>query len=242
MQGTRTVQAQQPLMVWRCIAFVTCESICRIYRIHMIHIIISGGFRQYRGRADRRFRYVAVDNGTGRQYLAQTVQIGQLVAIYQHVVGRHAHRQQSAAHGEKRGLQDIQRIDFGMVRPADAEANGLAFDFDAQASTLFRGQRLGIRDALDAPPRPQNDGSRHHRSGQRSAACFVDSGDSPHAGAIAEGRSCSSSRMACAAKVPAPRRSSAWMREKSRSKALRRSVSSSHIKSSAPIDSGTIWS
>ncbi len=169
-------------MVGSRIALVTCETICGIYCIHLIHITISRRLRQNRGGADGGLGHIAVDDGTRRQHLTQSVQIGKPVAIHQHVIRRQRHGQQRAAHGQKCRLQNIQRVDFGLVRPADTEAQRFAPDLDAEPRALLGAQGFRIGDAFDGSARPQNDGRRHHRSRERSAARLIDAGNAPHGG------------------------------------------------------------
>src|SRR5271169_4860777 len=106
MQRTGAMKYKPPLVILGRIAFVTCERILRIDRIHMIHITIPGRFRQNGGGADGRLCGVAADDGTRRQALPQPVYIGQLVAVDQQMIGDQAHRQQRAPHRKQRGLQN----------------------------------------------------------------------------------------------------------------------------------------
>ncbi len=138
MQRTGPVQLKQPLVIGRRIAFVTCERICRIDCIHMIHITISGRLCQNGGGADGRLGDVAVDDGTRRHALAQTCRYSAADCRRRAHDPASGHRQQCAAHGEKCRLQNIQRVDFDVVRPADAETQRVAPDDRGSSARALR--------------------------------------------------------------------------------------------------------
>ena len=62
MQGTGAMLGQAPLMVGGAIALVIRETVFGIYRMHLIHIPISGCLRQNGCGADGRLRGIAADD------------------------------------------------------------------------------------------------------------------------------------------------------------------------------------
>ncbi len=207
MQGTGSMLRQQPPMVLGGISLVVRETIFRIYRMHLIHIMISSGLGENGGRADGRMPGIAADDGARRQRLAEAAQLRHAVAVDQHMIRRPGHRQNRAVHGKKRSLQNVQRVDLGLVRPADAETQCFAADDEAQAFSFLGVQLLRVGDSRNRPSWPQNHRSGNHRTGEGPAAGLIDAGDVPHVGPAPARRSPSSARMACAARLPAPRRS-----------------------------------
>ena len=101
----------------------------------------------------------------------------QAVAVHQHEFGRQAQAGYRALHGQKRGLQDVDLVNFLGAGLRNRTAQGLGQDFVEQALTLARTQRLGIGQARNRFARIQNDGSRHDRPHQRPATRLVHTGD-----------------------------------------------------------------
>ena len=83
-----------------------------------------------------------------------------------------------------------------------------AFDARDTVNAATKGE---VRDAVDTAARTQNHRRSDHGPRQRSASGLVDAGHSPpHADSARAGtRDFNSATMACAARVPAPRRKSA---------------------------------
>ena len=94
------------------------------------------------------------------------------------MIGRQGHGQQRAAHGQKCRLQDIERVDLGLVRPADAETERVAPNLDAQGACAPPALRI-FESAMpgDGPAGPQNHRGGDHGPRQRPASRLVDAGD-----------------------------------------------------------------
>ncbi len=187
------------------VALVTCESVLRIYRIHLIHILISRVLRQDRRGADRRLRGIPADDRARAQGQPKALEPRQTVAVDEQPLRAQAHGQHRAAHREKGGVQDVERVDFGRVRPADAEAKSAPAYRRAQARPGLGTQHLRIRDAGDGAARTQNHRRGHHRPRQRSAPRLIDAGDSRSHGTGAGRLRCTSPMIACAARALASR-------------------------------------
>ena len=120
------------------IALVARERILRIQRVHLMHVLVTHRLRQNRGRADRRLGRVAADDGAGRDGRAQPRKPRQAVAVDDELVRAAVHGKHRAAHGEEGRMQDVERVDFRRLRPADPEAKRAAANLDGQVRAGFR--------------------------------------------------------------------------------------------------------
>jgi len=82
------------------------------------------------------------------------------------------------AHGEVCGVIDVEPLDLGDGRRADAPRDDTLLDLTDEGFPLLRGQGLGIANAGDlVAVGPDEHRGRHHRCAERSHAHFVDSDD-----------------------------------------------------------------
>ena len=135
--------------------------------------------------------------------------------------GAHGSASSRPAHREQRRLQDVQRVDLGGVRPADAPGEAARADLAAPVPRAPPGrEHLRVGEARDRVARVEDDGRGDDRPGQRSAPRFVDAGAST---GLCAGRSCPA-RLVRFIGAPRPLRPVRESRRPRAALALRRSV------------------
>jgi hypothetical protein len=77
---------------------------------------------QNRRGADRALRGIAAHDRARRQAPSQAAELGRRLPSTSSDRA-HVQREHGAAHGQKSRLQDVERVDFRRIRPADAEAS-----------------------------------------------------------------------------------------------------------------------
>jgi hypothetical protein len=100
------------------------------------------------------------------------------VAVHDDVIGRQLQPADGAAHGEHRGVVDVEAVDLAHARGADGHGEGALGDARRQLLALVGGELLGVVDAADGA----GVGSHDHRTsddGAREGAPsdFIHSGD-----------------------------------------------------------------
>ena len=124
---------------------------------------------QYRCRRDRRHQCIALDHG-----LSQDIEDRQTIAIDQYLGRPQAQPIDRTLHGQHRGLQDIEAVDFLDAGLRNRTTQRLGADFIEQALPASGGELLGVRQASDGIHLVENDRCSHHGPGQRPTACLID--------------------------------------------------------------------
>ena len=78
-----------------------------------------------------------------------------------------------AMHGQDRCPQDVHLVDLLRCRHPDSPRHGLTFDDHSQTFTGALRELLAVIQLLVLKVRRQHNGSRKHRPGQTSTACFI---------------------------------------------------------------------
>ncbi len=115
--------------------------------------------------------------GFGGAAEIQVVDARQRVAVHLDVRRAHGQAQQRPAHGQHRGLEDVDVVDLVAIGPADGPGDGALADFRSEDVALFGSELLRVGEAADRPVGIEDDGRRHDGARERSAARLVDAGD-----------------------------------------------------------------
>ncbi len=144
--------------------------------MYMIHISITHSLRQYRRRADAGFTGIAAHDGASG-VRAETGKVRQAIAVHQKIGAADREGKNGPAHGQKRCLQNVQRIDFRRIGPAHSVRHAAASDLNRQSEAGARIQGLGITNAANPVSARQDDGGRDHRARQRASPRFIQAGN-----------------------------------------------------------------
>ena len=138
--------------------------------------VVTGDFRQNGGGGNRKTSCVAMDQGGLRQrHFDRDGVDKQTVAGWRQPF-------HGAPHGEPRGLQDIQTVDFENIGSGDRPGSGALTDARRQGLAAIRLQRLAIVQAANWVLRIEHNGGGENRSEQRSPAGFIHAGDGAKSG------------------------------------------------------------
>ena len=107
----------------------------------------------------------------------QSVEARQSIAVHEQPLRAWVHREHRASHRQKSRMQNVERIDLGRIRPANAERQCAAPNLPAQTRRARRAQHLGIRQTGDGPAAAQNDRGGDHRARQGSPPRLIDTRD-----------------------------------------------------------------
>ena len=118
------------------------------------------------------YQRIAFDNGLGGH-----VQHGQPVAVHQNHLWLEPQAHHGAAHGQQRGLKDVQAVDLLDAGFSDAAAQRPCADLVKQGLAPRGGELFGVGQAGNGMEVIQDDRSRHHGPGQRATASLVHPGD-----------------------------------------------------------------
>ena len=100
-----------------------------------------------------------------------------VAAVDQYVARLRSEGRHGAAHGLEARLVDVERIDLGDGRQADANGDRHPPNLRLDPFAHVSAERLGIVEILDQRLARQNDGRGHHRTGKRSHADLIDASD-----------------------------------------------------------------
>ena len=129
-------------------------------------------FCQHACRRDGEAAGVALNDGLLRARPVDCVE-----AVDEEVVGGESELLDGEAHGEERGLADVDAVDGFSVDGGDGEGYGFCADFGVELVALLFGELLGVGEAGEAAALGQDDGGGYDGAEERAAAYFVQAGD-----------------------------------------------------------------
>ena len=174
MHRGRSVEGQQTEMLRRGISLVHVKIILRMASMEIVHQSIPTDLRHDGGRRDRDRQAVPLDD----RPLGQR-DLGQVDGIEQQEVRRQAKRLERAVHRQAGGVQDVQRIDLGRARVADAHSEGAPENGIKQSFALDIGEELGVVQSGQRESAREDDGGGGNGAGQRPAPGLIEAGDPP---------------------------------------------------------------
>ena len=127
-----------------------------------VHLGKDGGCR------DGRHQRIALDNG-----LRRNIQHGQPVAVHQHRGRFEPQPHDGTAHGQQRGLQDVELVDLFDTGLGNAAAQGLGADLVVKLFTPRGREFLGVGQARNRVQVVQDHSRCHHGPGQGTTAGLV---------------------------------------------------------------------
>ena len=132
-------------MLAHTITFVAGEAILRILRVERGHETVAGHFGHDAGRGDAQTERVP-----GHQRGVRHGESAHRESVDQRVAGFPRQGLQGAGHGEMRGAEDVELVDFRHVRLADAPLNvGTGGEDGMEMLPFPRGQCFRIIQALE---------------------------------------------------------------------------------------------
>lgn len=172
MDGRRA-QTRERLKVHRGrVTLVPANAIPWVDQLERAHLTVTAYLGQDRGSRNSRHLAIAFDHRRRRYG-----QLRATVAIDQGQLGGNVQAFHRTLHGQHRGLQDVQAVDFLDLCTGDAETQGLFTDLVEQRLALGFGEFLRVVQAEDRARRIKDHRRRHHCAAQRAAAHFVNAGD-----------------------------------------------------------------
>lgn len=152
------------------IAFVAGKAILRIAVVEFDHAAVAGDFGDDAGRGDAQTEPVAPDQ---RGVFHGEAVDGQ--AVHQGMLRPSGQGCERAGHGEVRGAQDVETVDFPDGRfghgPEDGRGGG---ERGVKLFALGRADFFRIGQSVEMEAIGQHDRGRHDRTGQRSASGLID--------------------------------------------------------------------
>jgi hypothetical protein len=172
--GQRTEAVAAPQVLGRAVALVAVEAVVGVTLVQRVEHAVARDLgqgstrRKWRAPARRPDTMASASTSSAGSRLPSTSTFGRLQAQALH----------RAAHGQHRGLQDVEAVDLGHAGLSHAAAQGLGPDLvvervAARGVSRLESARPGWDEVI------QNHRGRHHRPGQRAAAGLVHAGDQP---------------------------------------------------------------
>ena len=136
------------------------------------HQSIPSDLRHNRRSRDGETESIPLDDGTGRNRTT-----GKRDRVDQETIRRRRKPGDRPVHGETRSLQDVEPINLLLARQSDPDAGGPFYDHSIQSLPYGFGELFGVVATNETATGRQHNGRCYDRSGQRTAACFVEAGD-----------------------------------------------------------------
>lgn len=167
-------------MLGRRIALMLAKSIAGMQTIVLVHQTVAGHFGQNARRGNREAQPITLDDcrlGTRQARHAE--------AVHQGMFGRFRESLQGHGHRPVGRPQDVGAVDFSGLELRKAKDNSVVrVQRGKELLPPTRSKALRIVKPVESRRQPgsnqgdrQDDGSRHHGAGQRTAPDFVDPGD-----------------------------------------------------------------
>ena len=158
------------------IALVDVKAVLGVLLRHFQHKVVPGDLGKHRRRGNIGTEAVPLDHGLHRDS-----EILFPVSVDQNEVGLYGKLPKRPLHGKKRGLQNVDLVNFLLRGETDPVGNSLFLNDREQLPALFVRQLFAVRQAGDIQMGRQDHRRRVHRAGQRPAPRFVHAADRPHA-------------------------------------------------------------
>src|SRR2546425_631891 len=173
--GGEAVVRERTQVLRGAVALVAGPGIRRVAHGEQLHQAIPHGLRDHGRGRDRMAMRVAVDD---RLVRASQLRGGE--AVDEDEVRRAAEPIQRAPHGQDGGAPDVEPVDLPHARGAHGNSERPRAHDAREPRALNGREQLGIAQAADRlAERWKHDGRGHHRTGQGTAARFVEAGDKP---------------------------------------------------------------
>src|ERR1035438_5653930 len=175
MDRRRTEARQGDQMRARRIAKVRRQAIAWVGLIQAPHQGIAVGLGDDRGGADAGHERIAADHSFNRAISKTIMKLRRKVPINNNFGGPLRQAKQCPLHRQQRGLQNIEQIDFAMIRLSDRNADGPFTDAQREHRAPLWRELLGIAQSANRSLRIQNHRSRDHWASERAASSFLHS-------------------------------------------------------------------
>ena len=159
------------------VALVAGEAVAGILAVQLDEEPVAVDFRQDACCRDGEAAGVALDDG-----LLWAGPVDLIAAVDEEIVGGEGELLDGEAHGEERGLADVDAVDGCGVDGGDGEGYGFQADFGIELVALLFGELLGVGEAGEAAAFGQDDCGGYDGAEERAAANFVQAGDLEKAG------------------------------------------------------------
>ena len=156
----------------RAVALVNLKSVARILFSHLQHDVVPGNLGQHGRGGDVGAQAVAPDHRPCRN-----TEVRFPVAVNQSQIRLAFKLRQCPLHGQKRGLQNIDFIDFLMAGKADAIGDSLRLNEGKQLPAFLVGELFGVVQTGQMEMFGQNYSGGAYRPGKRAAARLVHAAD-----------------------------------------------------------------
>src|SRR6266568_3901837 len=158
------------------VALVAGEAIAGVLGVMGGHHRVPGGLRDDARRGDGEAERVAVDDP-----LLRDGHLLQAAGIDEEVLRRHRKPLHGSAQRQEAGVVDVDRVDLLHAGEPHRPRHRGGLDLDRQPLAILPLHLLRVVDAARAEIARQDDGRRHHRSGERRHSGLVHAGDAGEA-------------------------------------------------------------
>src|SRR5205823_2795243 len=173
------VMSREPVQRERCqvirgtVALVALPRVRWMVPRQQLHQAVAHGFGDHGRGGDRvAVRVAVVDR------VVRAAQLGTGQAVHQNAAGRHAQAGERAPHGEDARSADVDAVDLTYAGGPDAHRQRARAHHAGQPQAARGREQLRVAQTPDdRAVRRKHDGRGHHRTGEGTAACFIDTGD-----------------------------------------------------------------
>ena len=159
-------------MLGAAVALVAGQAVAGELAVELDQQAVAVDFGEDAGGGDGEAAGVALNDGLLRAGIVDGV-----AAVDEEIVGGEGELLDGEAHGEERGLADVDAVDGCGVDGGDGEGYGFEADFGVEFVALLFGELLRVREAGDAAAFGQDDCGGDYRAEEGAAAYFVEAGD-----------------------------------------------------------------
>ena len=154
------------------VACILIPAVLRMRFVELPHVRIAVGFGEDAGGCNAAELTIAFDDA-----VVWNVLVGvKAVAVYQQRLGAYGQLIDGAVHGQERGVEDVDFIDFLLIYRCHGPGKRAGFDVGAQFFALRLVELLGIVEEWMIKARGQNDGRCEHGASKAATAGFIATG------------------------------------------------------------------